>query len=489
MVLFAVAFGPLFGLEADRDRALEVERWFFESGGTSPGLTLGIAAWLFWRRLPRLRALPAASASRAAACLAAAAALAFAWARAAEAPDLLAPSLALGLLAFGAAARGARGARCLLHPAALLLFALPIPFPLQNEVVWQLQLWSAAGGEALLGLVGLEVSRSGVHLRHAEIEFIVIDTCSGLRSMRTLTLVAFVLRELFAGAGARAWGLVALAPLLALGLNALRIAWIATDAVRAEAAPADTHLEQGLGVLFAGTALLFAIGHLLERERRAAPRPAPAARGALPWRSALAALCGLALLSQGIAPWPAPNPRAPVPSAIPLQLAGWRGTNVEADRRFLHGIFLGTVQERLYQRSGRRAGDAGSVALFVASEVARSGRTSPASRALLLPASDWVVESSQPTRIWSLGVDGTLASVRHREGRALVYAFGLHEGGALRDSLRSLLALERGPFLRAQARVRVRIATGFGDGRGSRERAKQRLDRFVFDFQRELAAL
>lgn len=489
LVLFAVAFGPFLGLDLARDPEPELERWFFETGGTSPGLALLIAAWLAWRRLPQLRALPVQAAKAATACLAAATVLVFAWAKLAAAPDLLAVSLALLLLAFGCAARGLRGVRCLWLPAALLLLALPIPFPLQNEVVWQLQLWSAAGAESLLELGGFDVSRTGAHLRHGDISFVVIDTCSGLRSMRTLTLVAFVLRELFAGAGPRAWGLVAGAPVLALLLNWLRIAIIATDAARAEAAPADTHLEQGLAVLFAGTLVLFAIGHFLERGRRAASSSAPASLGELPWRSACVGLCALALLSLGVAPWPTPNPKSPVFNAIPLQLADWKGKTVEADLRFLHGIFLGAVQERLYERAGRRAGEGGSVALFVASEVAQSGRTSPSSRALLLPASDWVVESSEPTRIWSLGVDGTLASVRHRDGRALVYGFGLHEGGAIRDSLRSLLALERGPFLRSQARVRLRIATAMGRDPRSRERAKQLLDRFVFDFQRELAAL
>ena len=88
----------------------------------------------------------------------------------------------------------------------------------------------SAGADALLNALGLEVSRVGILLQHADIRFLVIESCSGLRSLRTLTLAALVLRELFVSAGPRLWWLVVAAPPLALLLNVGRIAIIATDA-------------------------------------------------------------------------------------------------------------------------------------------------------------------------------------------------------------------------------------------------------------------
>jgi exosortase len=486
---FLAVFHPFFGFDFGSERLPEIERFFFESGGTSPSLALGISAWLAWRRLPRLRGLPGAGAPAATAIFAGTAALVVVWSRLAAAPDLLALPIALLLLAFGCAARGIAGARALLLPAALLGLALPIPFPLQNEVVWQLQLWSAAGGEALLALAGFDVSRSGAHLLHGDVAFVVIDSCSGLRGLRTLVLVAFVLRELFARAGRRAWWLVAAAPPLAIALNMLRIAVIASDAARAAAAPEDTHIEQGLSVLFGGTIALFALGAWLERGRPEDPRAVVDAEGALPLRGACAVLAALALPVTALAPWRIPNPTVPALNAIPLERAGWTGRALDPDRRFLHGIFVGAAREWSFEREGRRGGEPRRVSLFVASEAAGSGRTSLRSRALLQPGADWETLASEPVRIWSLGVDATLADARSRDAYALVYGFGLHESSSAVDSLRSLFALERGPFERERARVRVRISTRMQDSAASRAHAKQILDRFVFDFGNELAAL
>jgi exosortase len=487
--LFAAVFHPLFGLDLAGAELPEVERFFFDSGGTSPALVFGIAAWLAWRRLPALRALPTPAAPRATAAFLAAALSTLVWSKLAAAPDLLALSIAWLVLGFGSAARGLAGSRVLLIPAAILVLALPVPFPLQNELVWLLQRWSAAGGEALLRLAGFEVSRSGVQLLHGDVAFIVIDTCSGLRGLRTLLLVAFVLRELFARAGRRAWWLVAVSPLFAVALNMLRIAVIAADAVRAAAAPADTHLEQGLSVLFGGTILLFALGVWLERGRAQPSPPAETLSAALPLRGAVAVLAALAVPATALSSWRIPNPAVPALGAIPLTRAGWTGKSADPDRRFLHGIFVGATREWHYEREGRKGGEPRRVSLFVATEAALSGRTSPRSRALLQPGAAWDLVGSETVRIWTLGLDATLADLAGREGFALSYGFGLHEGSFLIDSLRSFLAFERGPFERPRARVRVRITTHTNGSAASRAHAKQLLDRFIADFGNELAAL
>ena len=57
----------------------------------------------------------------------------------------------------------------------------------------------------------------------------MIDGCSGLRGILILSLVALIVRELFAHAGAREWLVVLVAPLLGHALNVVRIAWVATS--------------------------------------------------------------------------------------------------------------------------------------------------------------------------------------------------------------------------------------------------------------------
>ena len=69
------------------------------------------------------------------------------------------------------------------------------------------------------------------------------------------------------------WWLVAAAPPLALLLNAVRIAIIATDASLGTPALGDQHVGQGLLVLAAGTTLLFVAAHFLVGRRRVLRRP------------------------------------------------------------------------------------------------------------------------------------------------------------------------------------------------------------------------
>jgi hypothetical protein len=94
--------------------------------------------------------------------------------------------------------------------------------------------------------------------------------------------------------------------------------------------------------------------------------------------------------------------------------------------------------------------------------------------------------------VWLLGLDADLAVATRESGseRALVYSWRLRDEGIWRESLRSLLALESGPFRRERRRAVVRLTTPLPhDGPVARDRAKQTLDRFIRDFRDELAGL
>src|SRR5206468_1091360 len=138
-------------------------------------------------------------------------AAATAWAALAQAALLLFASAAPRLLAFAAAARGRAGCRALLLPSLVLGLGLALPAPLEHELVWQLQRWATAGSAGLLRALGREVEVGGAILWIGDQTFQVIDGCSGLRGILILSLVALIVRELFAHAGARAWLVVLIA--------------------------------------------------------------------------------------------------------------------------------------------------------------------------------------------------------------------------------------------------------------------------------------
>lgn len=397
-----------------------------------------------------------------------------------------------------AAARGRAGGRAALLPALALLLGLQIPTPLQNEIVWHLQLSTASWAGWLLDTSGQEFFQGGVILSNEAHTFQVIDGCSGLNGIEILTLVALIIRELFKDAGWRQWLLVALAPGLGFALNVVRIAYIAVSPdPQALAGPQGDHTSQGLAVLVVGTGLLYALGWAMARTAtpgRASVASAPPERTvrALPWRLAAAGLSGLGLLSLALPGFEPPSPGSNFTGVdFPAQQSGWTSESAPADPLFL-GLIGGGVSRR-YKSEHAPGLPPEIVDLLVGFEVASFPDTSfLLSSKFALPDPDWDLEHKRRIHLWQLDreVDLALASRGPGDEYAMIYIWQVRDGGLLRESWRSFLALEASPFRRAGRRAVVRlVAYAPHDGQLVLDRAKQRLDRFVMEFRKELVAL
>lgn len=507
---------PALGLFAYRPLYLDLlglpevaglEQWFFTPEEKNPLLAIGIAAWLLWRRRERLRRLPDASAGVAAALLLAAGVGLFAWAQLTRAADLLLPSLAANLLAFATATRGLAGGRAALLPAAVLLLGVPIPDPIRDELVWQLQQSSAAGGSWLLQAFGVDVVLGGVLIRSGNLTFTVIESCSGLRGIEILALVAVGIRELFADSGRRQWLLVALAPWLGFALNVVRVASVVLLAAQGEAGNATDladpgsgafdHTYQGLAVLMFGTGALYTLGFAMARSvrsRRGEPGPAAAARSGtleLRWRPVAGVLALLAALSVVVVPFENAVEAAPA-IEMPMELAGWTGEDMIPDRRFLGPI---PPYNLLYRRYQNRPDNPRKRHQVVDIFVGLEGHETPFSSRLFssklaAPGRDWSLSEHKRTTLWQLGVGADRAVASRGGQRALVHSWRVRDEGLWRETLRAALALDSGPFRRERPRAVVRLSTPLQkDGPVSRDRAKQVLDRFVTAFRPYLTAL
>jgi exosortase len=475
-----------------------VEEWLFRPEEKSPLLAIGIAGWLLWRTRARLLSLPARGARGTAATLLAIGIGLFVWARLTGAVDLLLPSLASNLLAFAAAAGGRAGCRAVLFPALLLLLGAPIPAPIRTEMVWRLQGWTASGAAWLMQAAGCDVVLAGLQIRSGEYAFTVIESCSGLRGIELLTLVALVIRELFAASGRRQWLLVLVAPGLGFALNLLRV--VAVVAVASSTDPEALgldgldHTPQGVAVLIAGTGVLYALafwmaGSAWRRQDGEAERglcPESRARE-LPWRAAAAALVVLGVLSVVVTPFPGAPPAPWI--EIPEQHAGWIGEDLALDRLFVGPLRGGEVLHRRYKKKPRNRRPQ-VVDLFVGFEVAENPSTLLLSPKIAMPGHDWSLVESRRTRVYLLGLDADLAVASRDSERALVFSWRLRDAGVWRETPRSVLALESGPFRRERRRGVVRISTPLAlDGPEAREWARDTLDRFIADFREELAGL
>jgi exosortase len=485
------AYRPLLLSSLHLPGLLERGNWFFDPDEKTPLLALGISAWLLWRRRGRLLSLPPRSAPGATVALLLVAGGLFVWAQLTRSPDLLLPSLGANLLAFAGATRGRAGCRAVLLPALVLLLGVPIPAPIRNELVWQLQQWTARGAAWAMAVGGFDATLSGLVIRSGERSFTVIEACSGLRGIEILTLVAVAIRELFADSGRRAWLLVVAAPWLGLALNVLRVTVVAATSGDPQEPEDADHTPQGVAVLLVGTGILYAIGWWMARGRGAAPpaaRPEPGApvRGL---RAAGVGLAALALVSVAVPPFPRPPLVLPT-IEIRESRSGWSGDELPLDDEFFGPMPFAHSLYRRYQKQlpGRPPQ---VVYLFVGIDLAGNPATGHLfTPKLAMPGRDWSLAEPRRTRLWLLDVEAEVALASRDSDFALVYSWHLRNGGIWRETSRAALALESGPLRRERRRAVVRLASPMpGDGHAARNRAKAVLDRFVADFREDLAGL
>jgi exosortase len=113
--------------------------------------------------------------------------------------------------------------RRLLFPLGLLLFTFPIPDVFYGQITQPLQLLATRLSESMLELCGYSVLRDGNILQLTHMSLSVVEACSGLRSLITLSFFCLVYSYFFEQ---RYWmraGVTLLAIPAAILVNGLRI--------------------------------------------------------------------------------------------------------------------------------------------------------------------------------------------------------------------------------------------------------------------------
>lgn len=458
----------------------DVEAWFFEPTDTSPAVVLAFSAWLLWRRRRRLAALwghPGPAALTGALWLAAAGA--FAWAVRSQAPDLQALALIPLLLGAANLLGGLAAMRVAALPAAVLVFAMPIPAPLQSDILWRLQVGTAAYTDLLLRILGFSPVLAGDLLFFRNEVFAIIESCAGLRSIETLSMLAVLMADLFGRRGAHAVLLLVAAPFVAFAINGLRAVGLIFNP---HADIAAIHNLQGILMLLVGVLLLYAWDTALARllppagrisavERRARQRAkdTPPARPA----AAAAALvaCGAVLVAlSALPPFTPPALAIHRPGqTLPQELDGWRSSAVDTDWAFLGAARFGQAIERRFTREGA------SVDVFLGQARLGARLTTYRSPKTGVPGSGWSVERKTGAEL--AGREVTLRVVRQGQRRMLVAHWYEGSPGLAAESARALLALDAGPFRRRRAPVAVRLATPLLEV--DTKRAEARLESFA----------
>jgi exosortase len=87
--------------------------------------------------------------------------------------------------------------KALAFPLLLLPFMIPIPAVIYNQITFPLQLFASGTAEYVLGLLGIPVLRDGNVLELASQKLNVVEACSGIRSLLSLTFLSLVYAYFF----------------------------------------------------------------------------------------------------------------------------------------------------------------------------------------------------------------------------------------------------------------------------------------------------
>jgi exosortase len=142
--------------------------------------------------------------------------------------------------------------RMLAFPLAFLLFTVPLPSIVFNQLTLPLQLVASSAGESIIRGAGVPVLRDGNVLQLPLRTLEVVEACSGMRSIVSLLMVATLIGYFFERRTAVRVLLVLAAVPIAIVANAFRVAGtgLASEWISPAAAEGFFHAFSG-AVLFA----------------------------------------------------------------------------------------------------------------------------------------------------------------------------------------------------------------------------------------------
>jgi exosortase len=187
---------------------------------------------------------------------------------------LAALSLPVVLAGFALFALGARGFRAVAFAVGFLVFLAPLPAGAIPAVSLPLQHLAAVGAAWLLPLAGVPATREALFVHLPELTLHVTEACNGLRFLLAMVVLGTAFAWTTQHRPARRAGVIALAIVVAIAANVVRVTGtgILAHYWGPEAAEGMTHIVYGK-VVYLGALVPFVLG--VARLRR----PAAGARG------------------------------------------------------------------------------------------------------------------------------------------------------------------------------------------------------------------
>jgi len=150
-----------------------------------------IAAWIAWQKLDEAQSVPAIPDWRGSILLAWAAVQLYIGTLGAEL-FLARSALVFTIIGTVWLLGGVRYLKVFAFPLLLLFFMLPIPTIVYTRLTFPLQIFASQVAETSLTMLGIAVGREGNVLELSNMKLNVVDACSGIRSLLSLTFLSLV---------------------------------------------------------------------------------------------------------------------------------------------------------------------------------------------------------------------------------------------------------------------------------------------------------
>ncbi len=164
---------------------------------------------------------------------------------------------------------GTQVLRALTFPLFLLLFMIPLPAIVYNQITFPLQLLASRVAETVLSTIGIPVLREGNVLELASQKLSVVEACSGIRSLLSLSFLSLVYAYFF---DSKPWMrgalLVATVP-IAIVANATRVTLTGLiSEYKPELAQGFYHTAEGWVIFMVALVILVLVHQLIDRSYR-----------------------------------------------------------------------------------------------------------------------------------------------------------------------------------------------------------------------------
>lgn len=161
---------------------------------------------------------------------------------------------------------GTRVLRALAFPLSLLLFMIPIPAIIYSRITLPLQLFASSVAETVLGWLGIPVLRDGNILELASQKLSVVEACSGIRSLLSLSFLSLVYAYFFDSKVWMRWVLLIGTIPIAIAANASRVTLTGVlSEVRKDLAQGFFHTAEGWVLFLVALGLLVLLHQLINR--------------------------------------------------------------------------------------------------------------------------------------------------------------------------------------------------------------------------------